>query len=73
MILNKMMFSREVMIVKKYRIWASYTNYCYLDVEAVDEEQALAIAAEKDGGDYTPCISYDDYGGWNIDEVEELK
>ena len=55
----------------KYRVWAKMTNYAYLDVEAEDENEALAIAENTDGGEF---ISSDE-GNWEIiyDDVEEVE
>ena len=41
----------------KWRVWAECISDVYLDVEAETEEQALEIAEEADGGDFTddPC------------------
>ena len=46
------------------------TTYCYIDVEAEDEEAALEFAEDADGGDYINSNE----GDWEIldDEVEKL-
>ena len=53
-----------------YRVWAKMTTYCYIDVEAEDEEAALEFAEDADGGDYINSNE----GDWEIldDEVEKL-
>jgi len=57
--------------MKKFKVTARATSYATLEVEAASPEEALQIAAETDGGDFTPCS--DALGGWDIDpEVEEL-
>ena len=55
-----------------YRVWAKVTDYCYLDVEATSESEAVAIAEEADGGDFSTSYSQ---GDWEIlyDEVERLE
>jgi len=55
--------------MKTYRILASYTTYCYLDVEAENIDEARELGYEADGGDF---IS-DQHGDWNIDDVIELE
>ena len=56
-----------------YRVWASYSTDCYLDVEADSKEEAEQIAEEADGGDFISCDSFDD-GDWHIcyDSTTEL-
>lgn len=53
----------------KYRVWAKMTTYCYLDVEAEDEEQAKDVAEETDGGDFT---ADDMQGDWEIEDDVDL-
>ena len=36
----------------KFRVWAKSIDYVYLDVEAENEDQAMKIANEADGGDF---------------------
>ena len=55
--------------MKTYRILASYTAYCSMEVEAESIEEAREIAYEADGGDFHS----DEYGDWNIDDVIEMK
>jgi hypothetical protein len=52
----------------KYRIHASYTAYCYLDVDADSQDDALEIGMTADGGDFKQT----DLGDWNIDFVKEV-
>lgn len=53
--------------MKSFKVWAKYTSYCYLDVEAEDADEAMEIAEETDGGEYTPTPE----GDWEIIEVLE--
>ena len=55
--------------MKKYRIHASYTVYCSMEVEAESIEDAKDIAYEADGGDFDS----DEHGDWDIDNVIELE
>ena len=55
--------------MKTYRILASYTTYCHLDVEAENADEAREMGYQADGGDF----SSGEYGDWNIDDVVELK
>lgn len=54
-----------------YRVWAKMTTYCYIDVEAEDEDAALEFAEDADGGDFINS----DTGDWEImyDSTEELR
>ncbi len=56
--------------MRTYRIMASYTVYCHLDIEAESLDAAKEIAYESDGGDFTQS---EKYGDWNIDNVLEVK
>lgn len=38
---------------KTFRVYAKVVTYCYLDVEAENQEQAEEIAQDTDGGDFT--------------------
>jgi hypothetical protein len=55
--------------MKKYRIHASYTVYCSLEVDAENADEAREMAQEADGGDFDS----DEHGDWNIDNVIELE
>lgn len=57
--------------MKKYRVTASYTVYCYATVEAEDEDQASEIAWEMDGGDFEPELDAG-VSDWHIGEVREI-
>ena len=46
----------------KYRVWAEMTTYCYIDVEAQNEDEAYNIAKGIDGGEF---ITSND-GHWEI-------
>ena len=54
----------------QFRVWAKAIDYCYLDVEANDEDEAFAIAAETDGGEF---ITEDCSGDWQLIDAEEIK
>ena len=54
----------------KFRVWVKTTDYLYLDVEANNADEAVVIAEESDGGDFTQV---DEKGDWHIlDDVVEL-
>lgn len=55
--------------MKTYRILASYTVYCSMEVEAESADEAREMAYEADGGDFDS----DEHGDWNIDDVIELE
>ena len=55
--------------MKTYRILASYTVYCSMEIEAENADEAREMAYEADGGDFQS----DEYGDWNIDDVIELE
>lgn len=40
--------------MKTFRVYARYTNRCYLDVRAKTEEEAYEKAEEADFGDFEP-------------------
>jgi hypothetical protein len=52
----------------KYKVYASYISFCYIDVEADSEEQAYEIAENTDGGDFKQT----ELGDWRIDRVVEV-
>ena len=56
--------------MKTYRVYAKYTNYCYIDVEAENAKEAYEKADEIDGGEYITdnCADSD----WNLYDCEEL-
>lgn len=58
--------------MKIYRVYAKYTSYCYIDVEAESEEDAYEKASEIDGGDFISDDEknyYDD--SWNLYDCEK--
>ena len=55
--------------MKTYRILASYTTYCSMEIEAENADEAREIAYEADGGDFKS----NEFGDWNIDDVIELE
>ena len=54
--------------MKKYRVWAKSISYCWLDVEADSEDEAMEIAEEADGGEYEESP----YGDWIVTECVPL-
>jgi hypothetical protein len=54
--------------MKTYRILASYTVYCSMEIDAENADEAREMAYEADGGDFDS----DEHGDWNIDDVIEL-
>lgn len=52
----------------KFRVWAKLISYCYLDVEAEDEDKAKEIAEEVDGGEFHD----DGFGDWKWGDVAPL-
>lgn len=54
---------------KKFRVQATVTTSCYIDIEADSIEEANEIASETDGGDF---ISYDDEDSGEFNIVENL-
>lgn len=57
------------MTMKKYKVKAYYTTYCYAEIEADNEDQAWQIAEDMDGGEFKQA----DTGDWEIDYVMEIK
>ena len=56
-----------------YRVYAKYTNYCYIDVEAESEEDAYEKANEIDGGDFISDDEKEAYNDtWDLYDCEEL-
>lgn len=53
--------------MKKYRVWARSIDYCFLDVEAESEKEAMEIAQNTDGGEFFTTL----LGEWEFDKVEE--
>ncbi len=49
---------------KKFRVWAKTTEYVYIDVEAKDKEEAVAIAEVTDGGEFQAK----DLGDWEVQQ-----
>jgi hypothetical protein len=54
----------------KFKVVASYTAYCMVEIEAEDEDQAWALARDMDGGSFTP--TYSPCGNWFIEDVKEV-
>lgn len=54
----------------KFKVTASYSTCCTLEIEAKDKEEAYDIALNADGGDFIESNqNYD----WNIETVTEIK
>ena len=53
----------------KYRVWAESISYVYLDVEANSEDEALQIADDADGGEFTDSGQ----GAWEMGEAFEIE
>jgi hypothetical protein len=56
----------------KYKITASYKNYCTTEVEAKNKEEAIQKGHAMDGGDFDPINLPNDDGQWTIEKVELL-
>jgi hypothetical protein len=56
--------------MKKFRVVASYTMYCTVDIEAEDRDEAWDIAINLDGGSFDHDAN--SYGDWNIDEMIDI-
>ena len=54
--------------LKRYRVWAKMTSYCYIEVEAMSETDAIKIAEDTDGGEFITC----DDGDWEVTEANEI-
>ena len=52
-----------------FRILASYTVYCSMNVEADNIDEARQLAYDADSGDFDS----DEHGDWNIDDVITLE
>ena len=57
--------------MKRYKVTACYTVYCYATVEAENEDDAYALAQQMDGGDFEMEEDYG-LGDWHIDSVKEI-
>jgi hypothetical protein len=59
------------MPLKKFKVTACYTVYCYATVEAATEEEAYITSKEMDGGDFE---MEEDYGlsDWHIESIVEV-
>lgn len=54
--------------MKTYRVWAKSISYCFVEIEAESENDAMEIAEEMDGGDFEDS----GVGDWIIDDVIEV-
>ena len=57
--------------MNKFKVVASYTSYCMVEIEAEDIEQAWEIAWEMDGGSFTPMDNEE--GTWCIEDVQGIE
>ena len=55
--------------MKTYKITASYTTQCTIEIQARDADHAYELAHELDGGDFETQIDGDD---WQIDRITEV-
>jgi hypothetical protein len=56
--------------MKKFKVFACYTTYCTVEVEAEDSDHAEALAKEIDGGQFIPSKECFD---WHINHAQEIK
>jgi hypothetical protein len=56
--------------MKKYRVRAVMTSVCYLEVEAMDDEDAYRQGKDADGGIF---VEEESEGDWQITDVTEVK
>jgi hypothetical protein len=56
--------------MKTYKVTASYTTQCTIEIEAEDEDQAYQLARELDGGSFETVIDGDD---WHIERITEVQ
>lgn len=54
--------------MKRFKATACYYTYCTAEIEAEDEDQAIEMARQMDGGSFTST----DKGDWRIIDVEEM-
>lgn len=54
--------------MKKFKVTASFSTSCVVEILAEDENTAYLIAKDMDGGQFEPCGS----DSWEIDRVEEM-
>ena len=54
-----------------YRVFAKITTFCYIDVEADSQLEALQVGYKTDGGDFTTEEGQDD-GIWDIYDAKKL-
>jgi len=53
----------------KFRLCASSISYCYIDIEAKDEDEAREVYEELDGSEFYP----EPYGDFRLDEIIPLE
>jgi len=52
-------------VKKKFKVMAVMETHCYLDVEAINKEEAYEIASDTDGGEFIADNSWGS-GDWRI-------
>jgi len=55
--------------MKTFKATACFTEYCTVEFEAENEDQAYEMARDMDGGSFTNI----DRGDWRIVDVEEIE
>ena len=56
--------------MKTFKVTATYSNFCTVEIEAESEDKAYEIAQELDGGLFTPCEAVEDWRIYDIQEVQ---
>ena len=56
--------------IKTYKVTASYSTQCSVEIEAESEDEAYRLAKEMDGGNFETEI---DGGDWQIEHITEVK
>ncbi len=56
--------------MKKFRVWAKNVSFSYVEIEAKNEEEAVAKGDDIDGGDFRED---EGSGYWEVFEAEELE
>jgi len=55
--------------MKKFKVTASFSTYCTVEILAEDQDAAYDIAHNMDGGQFEPCGS----DSWTIESVEPIE
>lgn len=67
-VLDKLDKKKEEQKLKRFRVFAILTETTYIDVEAENENAAMDIARQTDGGDFLS----EDNGDWEVTHAEEI-